>query len=199
MDPKQRFDEAIARIDAANAADPNTLDVKGSTHPKELVHAEMLTRWVGELHPGASEALLLAARAQHIRRWEHPRNEFPDGRTGYLRWRTGLKDFHAETVATILESCDYEADTVDRVRTLVRKRAPAGDAEAQALEDGLCLVFMETQFEALNERIADEKMVDVLRKTWAKMSAAGRGFALALELPPHHRELVVRALGPGEP
>jgi len=199
MDPKQRFADAIARIDTANAADPNTLVVDGAERPKELVHAEMLTRWVRELQPGATEALLLAARAQHIRRWEHPRSEFPDGRSGYLRWRTGLKDFHAETAAAILQSCGYEGETIERVRTLVRKRAPANDAEAQALEDGLCLVFMETQFGTLNDRIADEKMVDILRKTWTKMSPAGRAFALALDLSPHQRELVVSALAPRPP
>jgi hypothetical protein len=192
-----RFDSAVKHIDAANGSDPNVLLVGGVARPKELVHAEMLTRWLGELLPGASEAVLLAARAHHIRRWEHPRSELPDGRTGYLRWRTQLRDFHADLAAKILRGAGYDAESIERVRTLIRKRAPASDPEAQALEDGLCLVFMETQFQSLNDRIADEKMVDVLRKTWAKMSPAGRTFALALNLPPHHRDLVERALAAG--
>lgn len=188
------FEQAIARIDDANAADPNVLVVGGVARPKEVVHAEMLTRWVGELLPSASDAVLLSARAQHIRRWEHPRSELPDGRTGYLRWRTQLKDFHAELAASILTDLDYDAVSIERVRTLIRKRAPTSDPEAQALEDGLCLVFMETQFQSLNDRLADDKMVEVLRKTWLKMSPAGRTFALALDLAPHHRDLVERAL-----
>ena len=188
------FEKAIALIDQANEADPNVLVVGGVARPKEVVHAEMLTRWVGELLPGASEAVLLSARAQHIRRWEHPRGEYPDGRSGYLRWRTQLREFHADLAEPILREVGYDAATIERVRTLIRKRAPANDADAQAMEDGLCLVFMETQFQSLNDRLADEKMVDVLRKTWTKMSPAGRAFALALDLPPHHSDLVERAL-----
>ncbi len=189
-----RFERAIAAIDAANAADPTSLTIAGVARPKELVHAEMLTRWVTLLRPDASEELLLAARAHHIRRWQRPRSTYPEGRSGYLRWRTGLATFHAEQAGAILAEAGYESATVARVQSLIRKRGLGTDLETQALEDGLCLVFMETQFEQLSDRVPDDRMVDVLRKTWAKMSPAGREFALALELPAHQRQLVERAL-----
>ncbi len=197
MSKDPRFSDAISRIDTANADDPNVLTFGGTTRPKELAHAEMLTRWVKQLRPEASDELRLAARGHHIHRWQHPRAEQPDGRQGYLRWRTALYRFHAEEVSAILVACGYEATVVDRVAALVGKRVPRHDPDAQALEDGLCLVFMETQFQQLNDRVADDKMVDVLRKTWAKMSPSGRDFALSLDLPAHQRELVERALAAG--
>ena len=191
----ERFRRAIEAIDAANAGDPNVLLVHGVAEPKELAHARMLTGWVERLLPEASEAVLLAARGQHIRRWEVPRSTQPAGRRGYLRWRTGLYTFHAQTTGAILRECGYDAATVARVETLIAKKAAPGDAEAQALEDGLCLVFLETQFDELAGKLDRETMITVLQKSWRKMSPAGREAALALAVPEHERAVLAEALG----
>jgi hypothetical protein len=194
--PDGRFEQAIAAIDAANADDPTSIDTPDGPRPKELVHAELLSAWVRRLRPDAGEALLLAARAHHLRRWTLPRNSYPAGRTGYLRWRTRLHGVHAEEAAGILRSVGYDADTVARVQTVIRKEHLRDDPEVQTLEDALCLVFLELQLDELTASIADEaKMVDVLRKSWAKMSPAGREFALGLDLTPAGLALVRRALG----
>ena len=148
----QRFEAAIAAIDAANAADPNTLQVGGISRPKELAHAEMLTALVKQLRPEASEQLLLAARAHHIRRWVHPRSSFPAGRIGYLRWRKELHEFHANETRRILLGVGYDEEIADRVSEIVQKRGLGRDDEVQAFEDGLCLVFLETQFDELSAR-----------------------------------------------
>ncbi len=189
------FARAIAAIDAANAEDPTRIQTAEGLRPKELVHAELLTAWVGRLNPEASEALLLAARAHHLRRWTLPRNSYPPGRTGYLRWRTRLHDIHAEAAAAILATAGYEADTIERVQTIIRKEHLRDDPEVQTLEDALCLVFLDRQLDELTASIADEaKMVSVLRKSWAKMSPAGREFALGLDLTAAGLALVRRAL-----
>ncbi|MBV8693115.1 MAG: DUF4202 domain-containing protein [Actinobacteria bacterium] len=190
----ERFERAIAAIDAANADDPNRIVVRGVERPKELAHAELMTEWVHKLRPDADEALLLAARAHHIRRWTTPRSDYPDGRGGYLRWRTGLHNMHAEVVGRILTVEGYDAETIARVQDIVRKRNLAGDADVQALEDALCLVFVETQFHDLAARLDEEKMVEVVRKTLAKMSSEGKAFALAMDLPGPDRKLLERAL-----
>src|SRR5260221_13458894 len=98
----QRFQRAIERFDAANAQDPNRVVVEGGEHPKELRYAQRMTRWLERLEPQASEALRLAARSQHIRRWTIPRSAYPMDRAGYHRWRTDLARFHAETAGEIL-------------------------------------------------------------------------------------------------
>jgi hypothetical protein len=151
-----RFEDTIAAIDAINAEDPNVVAVGDREGPKELLHSELLSAWVCRLQPDASEQLLLAARAQHIRRWTVPRSSFPEGRTGYLRWRTSLYAFHADEAARVLQACGFDDAIVDGVRRLVGKRAPAGDPAAQVLEDALCLVFLETQFAEISERMPDE-------------------------------------------
>ena len=109
---RERFERAIAAIDAANADDPFTLTIDGKDFPKELTHAEMMTRWVLQLDPNASEELQLAARAHHIRRWMIPRTTFPAGRSAYLRWRRALHAVHAELTAAILEECGYSRNSV---------------------------------------------------------------------------------------
>ena len=193
---RDRLDRAIAAIDAANADDPNTIVVHGVSRPKELAHAELMTAWVTRMRPDASEALLLAARAHHIRRWVVPRESYPEGRSGYLRWRRDLHEAHAADVGAILVDVGYDDATIGRVQDIVRKRNLArGDADVQVLEDALCLVFIETQFDELAAKLERPKMVDVVRKTLKKMSATGREAALALELPAEQRELIEEATG----
>jgi hypothetical protein len=193
--PNERYDRAIAAIDAANGSDPNTITVGDVAGPKELVHSEMLTRWVRTLIAQPSEALLLAARGQHIRRWEHPRSEFPEGRGGYLRWRTSLYAFHADTTASILRDAGYDDSLIARVSAIIRKQGLGRDPEVQAIEDGLCLVFLETQLAELAGRTDREKMIDILRKSWRKMSPAAHAHALNLAFAPEEHALITEALG----
>lgn len=190
-----RFARAIARIDEANADDPFTIEVDGRALPKELTHARMLTAWVERLSPEPSEALLLAARAHHVRRWESPRDGFPAGRRGYLRWRRDLQLRHAGHARAILEEAGYEEETIARVERLIRKETAKRDPEGQAFEDGLTLVFLETQLHDLALRTEAETMAEVIRKTWRKISPAAREHALAADLAPEDRALIERALG----
>ena len=179
MDDEARFDRAIAAIDAANAEDPLRVTVAGEERPKELAHAELATAWVTRLRPDASEELLLAARAHHLRRWIIPRSSHPDGRNGYLRWRRELQRQHAADVGRILTAEGYDAAAVARVQEIVQKRRLASDPEVQTFEDALCLVFLETQLTDFATRYAD-KADDVLAKTMEKMSDTGRALASAL-------------------
>lgn len=185
----------MAAIDAANSGDPNQIAVRGALRPKELAHAQLVCAWIARLVPEASEALQLAARAHHLRRWEIPRSNFPADRAGYHRWRTTLQEHHARLATEILREQGYDDATQARVQDLVRKRGLGrGDAEVQALEDALCLVFLETQLAELATRMPDEKLVDVLRKTLRKMSPAGKRYAVGLEQEPRERSLLARAL-----
>ena len=191
----ERYARAIAAIDAANADDPETIEVDGEPRPKELTHAVMLGEWVARLDPEPSEALLLATRGHHVRRWTRPRASYPEGRRGYLRWRSDLHGFHAEEVGRILREAGYDEPTVERVQQIVRKQGLRSDPEVQTLEDGLNLVFLQTQFEALRERLDDdEKLIAIVRRTWRKMSPRGREAALALELRERERQILERAL-----
>ena len=194
-----RFHEAIRRIDDANAADPNTLTVDGVPRPKEAAHAEMMTRWVRALRPEPDEPLLLAARAHHIRRWERPRDSYPAGREGYLRWRTALQRFHADALGEIMTDAGYDAADVKRAQDLVRKRGLGRDPDAQAMEDALCLVFMETQLADFAGQLDDDdRMVEVLVSTWRKMSPEGRAAAQALPLEDRAARLLQAAVEAGD-
>jgi hypothetical protein len=194
MTDADRFERAIAAIDAANAEDPNEIEVRGTLRPKELAHAELMTEWVGRLDPGASEAQLLAARAHHLRRWSSPRASYPEGRAGYLRWRTALKAQHAEEVAEILIATGYDAGTIDTVQRIIKKQGLGKDPQVQVHEDALCLVFLETQLAATTDQLGDEHMLDVIRKTAAKMSGAGLAEIAAIPMRDHDRELIDLAL-----
>jgi len=192
------LDRAITAIDAANADDPETIVVRGETRSKEQVHAEMMTEWVRRLDPDATDAQLLAARAHHLRRWSIPRSSYPEGRAGYLRWRTALKQQHADDVAVILRDQGYADDTITRVQQIVRKDGLASDPAVQTHEDALCLVFLETQLLDLADQLGDEKTIDVIRKTVVKMSERGIATALELDLPERAVALVDRALAQDE-
>ena len=190
-----RFDDALARFDRANAEDPNHELIGDTPQPKELVYAQRMTAWLDRLAPDASEPLRLAARCQHIRRWVIARSEFPPGRDGYRRWRTTLAAYHAQTAGAVLREAGYGDATVARVEALVRKVRLKADADTQTLEDVICLVFLEHYLPAFATQHDDAKLVDILRKTWRKMSERGRSAALQLDLAPEIRTLVEKAIG----
>lgn len=192
--PTDRLAAALAAIDAANADDPNVIVVDGVERPKEQAHAELMTDWVRRLDPDCTDEQLLAARAHHLRRWSVPRDSYPDGRSGYLRWRTRLKQQHADEVAAILGEVGYGPEAIARVQQIVRKQGLGRDPAVQVHEDALCLVFLQTQFDELIERLGDDRTVEVLRKTAAKMSPAGLSAAQGLAYSPAARELLARAL-----
>jgi len=195
--PSDRLAAAIAAIDEANAHDPNVLVIDGVARPKEQAHAEMMTEWVQRLDPAADDVQLLAARAHHLRRWTQPRTDYPEGRSGYLRWRTALKAQHAEEVGEILVRCGYEPAEIDRVQRIIRKQDLRTDPAAQTHEDALCLTFLQTQFDELADKLGEARTVEVVRKTLAKMSDQGRAEAMALPLSPTELALVEQALAPG--
>ena len=189
---EDRFGRALAAIDAANGDDPNTIVVRGEARPKELAHAEMVSMWVVALQPDASEALQLAARAHHLRRWTVPRTSYPAGRAGYLRWRRDLHEQHAREVGEILAGVGYDDETIARVQDLVRKRGLGKDPEVQTLEDALCLVFLETQFDDLAARLDQDKLDGVVDKTLKKMSPDAIARVADLDLTPEARARLAR-------
>ena len=196
----ERLRRAIAAIDAANAGDPHTIVARGRRRPKEQAHAELVSEWIEVLAPDASAELKLAGRAHHLRRWEIPRADYPEGREGYLRWRRALHDFHADETAAILRECGYDAALIRRVSDLLHKRGLArGEPEAQVLEDALCLVFLETQYREIAERLSEDKLLDVSAKPLRKMSERAKALALDLPLDARDAATIRRAAGLSPP
>lgn len=195
-----RLATAIAAIDAFNAADPKRVVVDGREVAESVRYAERMTAWIRRLDPAASEALRIAVRAQHIGRWTIPRRDYPEGVVGYNRWRRALAHFHAETAAKILAEAGYDAATIERVGVLIRKEGLGRDPETQALEDAACLTFLETGFDEFSRRHPDDKVVDIVRKTWRKMGPNGRALAMEMvgALAPDRAALVARAVAEAE-
>lgn len=193
-DDPARFEAAIARFDEENGRDPHSATIDGETVPYELFYARRLTDWVLRLCPGASEALLLASRCQHLCRWEIPRRSYPMDRAGYLKWRADLKQFHAGKSAEILAGLGYPPEPIARVQELNLKKNLGSDPELQVLEDALCLLTLEHQLGDLMQRNSHEKMITVLQKTWKKMSPAAHEAALTLPYTEAQRALLTDAL-----
>ncbi|KLJ10884.1 hypothetical protein EMPG_09821 [Blastomyces silverae] len=189
-----RFDQALARIDDAHREDPNIVTVDGSEIAYELHYANKMTKYLEKCDSSASEMLRLAVRAQHLRRWEVPRSSYPMTRPGYFAWRNALKNRQADIVRDICINCGYDADEAGRVASLVRKENMKQDEECQALEDVACLVFLDDQFEKFEKEHDEEKIVIILKKTWAKMSEKGHGLALKIEMSDRAKELITKAL-----
>ena len=192
----ERFQMALRRFDEANSSDPNIEVVNGQSHPRELIYAQWLTDWVLKLSPNASEPLRLAARCQHICRWEIPRNSYPMDKPGYLRWRADMKKFHAKKSGDILREVGYDEATIQRVQELNLKKNHPNDPEVCVLENALCLIFLERQFAALAAKSDDEKMINALQKSWKKMTSAAHAEALKLNYGAREKALIEKALAP---
>ena len=193
----ERFVDAIERIDAANGADPETEEFEGRSWPKALLYGQRMFACLEEQSSDASEALRLAVRCQHIQRWKIPRGDFPVGRLGYRQWRTELARYHVQTAGDILRDVGYDEALVDRVQSLVRKERSKADPEAQILEDVACLVFLCYYLPAFAKKQSEGKLVDILARTWKKMSEAGQAAAQTIDLSPALKSLLDRAIRRG--
>jgi hypothetical protein len=190
-----RRSRAIEAFRALNAQDPNRVLDAGVERPRELVDAERLATWITRLEPSPSEALALAGHCQHLCRWKVPRSEYPEGRVGYLTWRKELARVHANQAAEVLRSVGYDDELIAEVRRINLKQARLENADVQTMEDALCLAFLEHELDDFAEKHPDDKVVDIIQKTWGKMSERAHQIALTLVLPEHARALVARALG----
>ncbi len=191
----EKLERVIALIDEANALDPNfEPGLDGALHPKELFYGRRMTARLERLEPNASDAQKIAARAQHIRRWTIPRDSYPRTRVGYLQWRTELYRFHGEQAATLMERAGYDSETIEQVKKMLGKRGLKRNPEVQLIEDVACLVFLEHYFSDFSRHYDEDKVIDIVRKTWSKMSERGRGAALELDLTEPALALIRKAL-----
>jgi len=195
----RRFQEALARFDAANAEDPNIELDEGVEAPKELLYARRMTRMLERFAPEASEAVRLAVRAQHIQRWKTPRSDYPTDRQGYLQWRTGLYRIHAETAGRILEEVGYDAATIEGVKNAVGKKGLKVNSETQLLEDVSSLVFLQhylAGFATHHPEYDEAKYLEIIGKTWQKLSLPAQSFVLkgGVQLPEALAPLIHRAI-----
>ena len=181
------LERVVEAIDRRHAEDPAG---------REAAYARAMSGHLEALRQAPSDALRIAVRAQHFQRWRYPRSDFPPGRGAYLRWRAEAARRQAEAVGTLLESHDVDGATTERVQALMMKRNRLRDPEAQTLEDCACLVFLESELARFAAGREPERVVEILRRTWRKMSAAGRRRALELPIDRSSRDLLEQAAGP---
>ena len=197
FETSEQFEAVIAAIDAVNAEDARETVVDGKSYPFETVYADRMTETLENLYPDASELLRIAARAQHIRRWEIPRDTYPKNREGYQKWRLSLRKMHSELVGGIMATNGYNAEDIERVGMFLRKEQLKKDADSQALENAVDVVFLAYYWDDFVTKYAhydDDKLIDIVGKTLRKMSTKGHQAALALDLPEDTTRIVLAAV-----
>ncbi|MET0094670.1 MAG: DUF4202 domain-containing protein [Sedimenticola sp.] len=195
----QLLEKTIELIDAANSEDPNMESADGREWPKELLYSHRMTEMLNRYRPDADEVGQISIRAQHIQRWKSPRDAFPMNRQGYLQWRTQLYKFHGNTAAELMAQAGYDEESMERVRKAVGKKAVKVNPDTQLLEDVAALVFIEHYMQAFagkHPEYDEAKWIDIIQKTWKKMSNNGQQFALSgsLKLPEPLVPLIKKAL-----
>lgn len=190
----EKFNKAILLFDEANSLDPNKEIFEGKEFPKELLYALRMTEQLNLFAPNSSEVLQLTVRCQHICRWESPRENYEMNKVGYLKWRRDLREFHAKKAETILAEVGYGEKIIEQVRFLLLKKELKKNAETQTLEDVICLVFLNYYFSKFSEKYSEEKLIDIIQKTWKKMSGKGHEAALKLNFSPDTFALITKAL-----
>lgn len=185
---QQAFDQAVSLMDAANSEDPNIETADGKEWPKELLYSRRMSEMLERYKPMVDDVAKLAIRGQHIQRWKSPRDDYPMNRQGYHQWRTNLYGFHADAVAGLMSKAGYDEASLERVKKAVGKRELKVNDDTQLLEDVASLVFIEHYLLAFAEKhpeYTEEKWIDIIRKTWKKMSSDAHEFALAgnIKLP----------------
>lgn len=197
MDLSDREARTAAAIDAANDDDPDRIVVDGVEHPLQQALGRAAADWVDRLDPSATPAQRLAARAHHLRRWERPRSDYPEGRAGYLRWRRDAKARHADELAELLTAEGWDAGTIAEAQRLIRKEGLGTVPAVQVHEDAVCLAFLAIQLDDATVLMGEDKTVEVLRRTARKMSPEALAHAGSLPYSDRGRELLAAALGSG--
>ena len=195
--PTEQFNAVIAAIDAVNAEDPRKITVDGAEYPYETIYADRMTETLEQMYPDASELLRIAARAQHIRRWQIPRDTYPRNREGYQKWRLEMRQLHADLVGGIMRENGYSDDDIALVGSYLRKERLKREADSQALENVVDVVFLAyywDEFIAKFPHYDDDKLIDIVGKTLRKMSSHGHQAALALDMPPRTAKIVMAAV-----
>ncbi|MCM8536021.1 MAG: DUF4202 domain-containing protein [Lentisphaeraceae bacterium] len=189
-----KLEKTLQGIDALHAQDPKKVSVNGVEKADELVYAENMSEALKKVYDDPSEELQIAVRSQHLCRWEIARSEYPMDRPGYLKWRTDLGKLHAEKAAGVMSENDYSEESIDKTKKIIRKQNLKTNPEAQAMEDSACLVFIDTGFLDFAKKYPEEKVIDIVQKTWNKMSTRAQEEALKLDLPEEALDLVKKAL-----
>ena len=197
---QQAYEKARDLIDQANSEDPNTVtDAENREWPKELLYSHYMSDMLQRFAPEADEVMKLAIRAQHIQRWKSARSDYPMDRKGYHQWRTALYTFHANTLAELMVQAGYDEASLERVKQAVGKKALKSNPDTQLVEDIAALVFIEhymLAFATKHPEYDEAKWIDIIRKTWRKMSEPAQQFALSgsLNLPEPLVPLIQKAL-----
>jgi len=200
MSEQALFDKAVELIDAANSEDPNQeTDADGKAWPKELLYSHRMAEMLERYTPDADDAMKLAIRGQHIQRWKSPRSNYPMDRTGYLKWRTDLYKFHANTTGELMAQAGYDEETIERAKKAVGKKSLKRNPDTQLLEDVVDLVFIEhymLEFAGKHPEYDEAKWIDIIQKTWKKMSDQAHEFALSgkIKLPEPLIPLIQKAI-----
>lgn len=189
-----KYQLAVRSIDEEHAKDPTIIFVDGKGEPAELFYSQKMSKYLEKRCPSASELLRLAVRAQHLKRWEVPRDSFAMDKKGYLLWRTHLKKRQAELAQQICLTSGYSMEDSNRVAALIRKENLKKDVETQVLEDVACLVFLDVQFEDFEQQHDEDKIISILRKTWAKMSEEGHALAVCIPMSDRAAKIVAKAV-----
>jgi hypothetical protein len=191
-----KLDTAFQLFDDYNKRDPRSFIWDNVSYPQEYFFAIKLYEWVLNINADADEELLLASRSQHIGRWEIPRESYADGREAYLKWRKDLAQHHAAITERLLIQAGYDTQQIDRVKQIILKQRLKVDADVQTIENALCLVFLQFQYEDFRKKYENdpEKIINILRKSLIKMDATGHQFALTLPYTPHGFDLIEQAI-----
>lgn len=189
-----RLEQVINALDRLHGEDPQAVNVDGEPVAAELLYAQRMSAWLTTLTQTPGECLQIAVRAQHLQRWQVTREEYPEGRVGYLTWRRDQGIRAGETTAQLMNTAGYSAEDAVRVATIINKKGLGRDPDVQALEDCACLVFLENYFADFSRKVEHDHMLRIIQKTWRKMSPQAHELALGLPMSADSAALVKEAL-----
>lgn len=186
--------QCFEAIDAVNAKDPEQVDYHGRLTAKAVLYGQRMSACQKQFFDHASELLCIAVRAQHLERWVIGRDQYEKNRSGYLQWRKALAKHHADRCRSIMQQHGFSESDCDVVAELLQKKNLKTNPETQCLEDVACLVFLQHYFDDFSTQHTEDKIIRIVQKTWAKMSAQGHNIALQLELSDNSSKLINKAL-----
>lgn len=187
MEYSSTYKSAINLISEAVRTDPKKISEKMTD---AQFYSEKMAEEIRNLEQSIDEHIDIAARCQHLFRWEIPRSSYPMNKTGYYQWRKYLYEYQAEKTGILLKEAGYNNYLIEKCCSLIRKKDLGKSHETQLIEDTACIVFVKYYLNDFIPKHSKDKLIDILRKTTLKMSQKALDYLNTTDLPENVQTLL---------
>lgn len=189
-----QYHKAIIAIEQIHSKDITQEQHNGSLIPAEFLYGKRMLKTLELVSPESSYAMKLAVQCQHLQRWGVPRSSYTYDRRGYHEWRREVMKYQLEQTINLLSSISIDEIDIKWIAQVINAQENKADSNGLIIMDTACLVFLKWYMEPFAKKHESEKVLDILKKTFRKMSTDAQNLISKLDLPESSLQVLNQAI-----